>query len=119
MRIKEVTDQGGTIFEGEVYPFACYCGEEYQTAEAAWNCRKCRTYLEPETFANREVYHFTGDREPTQAELMEPTPESLAFEAMFDEDGLSDVEADAMTLRDAGMGTDEDYGYFGDDGDDW
>lgn len=30
-----------------------------------------------------------------------------------DEDGLSDAEADAMTLRDAGMGTDEDYGYFG------
>lgn len=28
-------------------------------------------------------------------------------------DNLSDVEADAMTLRDAGMGTDEDYGLFG------
>lgn len=27
-----------------------------------------------------------------------------------DGDNLSDVEADAMTLRDAGMGTDEDYG---------
>lgn len=32
------------------------------------------------------------------------------------EDNLSDVEADAMTLRDAGMGTDEDYGFFGGDG---
>ena len=29
------------------------------------------------------------------------------------EDGLSDVEADAMTLASAGWGTDEDYGYFG------
>jgi flagellum-specific peptidoglycan hydrolase FlgJ len=29
------------------------------------------------------------------------------------EDNLSDVEADAMTLRDAGYGTDEDYGYYG------
>jgi hypothetical protein len=29
------------------------------------------------------------------------------------EDSLSDVEADAMTLRDAGYGTDEDYGYYG------
>jgi len=27
-------------------------------------------------------------------------------------DNLSDAEADAMTLRDAGMGTDEDYGKF-------
>lgn len=32
------------------------------------------------------------------------------------EDNLTDAEADAMTLRDAGMGTDEDYGYYGDDG---
>lgn len=31
------------------------------------------------------------------------------------EDTLSDVEADAMTLASAGMGTDEDYGYFGDE----
>lgn len=28
-----------------------------------------------------------------------------------DEDGLTAVEADAMTLRDIGWGTDEDYGY--------
>ena len=34
-----------------------------------------------------------------------------------DDDGLSDVEADAMTLASAGWGTDEDYGYFG--GDEW
>jgi hypothetical protein len=31
------------------------------------------------------------------------------------EDNLSDVEADAMTLASAGMGTDEDYGRFSDD----
>tara|TARA_B100000614_G_C14562911_1_gene497828 strand:+ start:4271 stop:4471 length:201 start_codon:yes stop_codon:yes gene_type:complete len=31
-----------------------------------------------------------------------------------DEDGLTDVEADAMTLRDCGMGTDEDYGFAAD-----
>lgn len=29
-----------------------------------------------------------------------------------DDDGLTDVEADAMTLRDAGWGTDEDYGMY-------
>jgi hypothetical protein len=33
---------------------------------------------------------------------------------MGPEDNLSDVEADAMTLRDAGYGTDEDYGYASD-----
>ena len=31
------------------------------------------------------------------------------------DDGLSDVEADSMTLASAGYGTDEDYGYFGDE----
>lgn len=38
---------------------------------------------------------------------MDPEPDHA-------EDGLSDIEADAMTLASAGMGTDEDYGYFGD-----
>ena len=28
-------------------------------------------------------------------------------------DGMTDIEADADTLRNAGMGTDEDYGFFG------
>lgn len=32
-----------------------------------------------------------------------------------DDDGLSDVEADSMTLASAGWGTDEDYGYYGDE----
>ena len=45
-----------------------------------------------------------------------------AFEddgAEFEEsgDGLTDAEADAMTLRDCGWGTDEDYGYYGGDED--
>lgn len=31
------------------------------------------------------------------------------------EDGLSDEEADRMTLRDAGYGTNEDYGYYDSD----
>ncbi len=31
------------------------------------------------------------------------------------DDGLSDVEADAMTLSSAGWGTDEDYGYYPED----
>lgn len=36
-------------------------------------------------------------------------------ESWNDDDGLSDVEADAMTLESAGWGTDEDYGYYGED----
>jgi hypothetical protein len=31
------------------------------------------------------------------------------------EDNFTDAEADADTLRSAGMGTDEDYGYYGED----
>lgn len=31
------------------------------------------------------------------------------------EDSMTDVEADADTLASAGWGTDEDYGYYGDD----
>jgi hypothetical protein len=32
------------------------------------------------------------------------------------EDNMTDAEADADTLRSCGWGTDEDYGYYGDDG---
>lgn len=45
--------------------------------------------------------------------------ESEAQEIDFDvaDEGyqMSDVEADADTLASAGMGTDEDYGYYGND----
>ena len=38
----------------------------------------------------------------------------MGEEPILDEDYyMSDVEADADVLRMAGMGTDEDYGYFG------
>jgi len=36
-------------------------------------------------------------------------------EPSHDGDTMTDVEADADTLASAGMGTDEDYGYFGGD----
>jgi hypothetical protein len=39
----------------------------------------------------------------------EPIPDPVEDEPY----GMSDVEADADTLRSAGMGTDEDYGYYG------
>jgi len=37
------------------------------------------------------------------------------FDDWDDWDGLTDAQADAMTLASAGYGTDEDYGYFGDE----
>lgn len=49
--------------------------------------------------------HYRG--EPVSYPEDQPEPDAP-------EDNLSDAEADAMTLRDAGMGTDEDYGYFDD-----
>ena len=45
-------------------------------------------------------------------------PQCDEFEPPYDgadEDGLTDVEADAMTLASAGMGTDEDYGFYGEE----
>lgn len=33
--------------------------------------------------------------------------------------GSFDLSDEAYVLASAGMGTDEDYGYFGGDGDDW
>jgi hypothetical protein len=33
----------------------------------------------------------------------------------YDDDGMTDMEADADALASAGWGTDEDYGYFGGD----
>lgn len=45
----------------------------------------------------------------------DPTVEEQYPDEPWDEpeDDLTDAEADAMTLRDAGFGTDEDYGDFG------
>jgi len=37
------------------------------------------------------------------------------WEADDYEDNMTDVEADADTMASAGYGTDEDYGYFGED----
>ena len=35
------------------------------------------------------------------------------------DDGMTDVEADADALASAGWGTDEDYGFYGDDCGEW
>jgi hypothetical protein len=49
---------------------------------------------------------------------MEDDPFMVDAEEYFPDepdDGMTDVEADADTLASAGWGTDEDYGFFGDE----
>jgi len=53
-----------------------------------------------------EVVYFPGDDE------LDEDPE-YGFEGEHGE--LSDIEADADTLRNCGWGTDEDYGYYGEE----
>ncbi len=74
-------------------------------------------HLLGENVDRREVFEALD----TQAAQLEDEQKELmnllndVTDAYYPEDdNLSDVEADAMTRRDAGMGTDEDYGYFGD-----
>lgn len=50
---------------------------------------------------------LSPETDPEQIEFFEDEP------FYGDDDNLSDVEADAMTLVSAGMGTDEDYGFYG------
>jgi hypothetical protein len=63
------------------------------------------TLWDTETVADADVWADYGDH----------AEDTWSDEADADEseDNLSDVEADSMTLASAGMGTDEDYGYYG------
>lgn len=56
------------------------------------------------------VYHFDKIRDA----IAEAENFQECEERDFDGDYMSDAEADADVLRMAGMGTDEDYGHFGD-----
>jgi hypothetical protein len=51
--------------------------------------------------------------------LYEPEDEGDEAPDCYEEpdDGMTDVEADADTLASAGYGTDEDYGFYGNDTD--
>lgn len=65
------------------------------------------------------LFYYYGDTIPSydfsgEEKHREYAEDDYDFGYDFD-DNLSDVEADAMTLRDAGWGTDEDYGYYGED----
>ena len=83
--------------------FQCGCCEEYHRVDFFGDCRQDDERFNPDELDAK--YGFDGWVEVTQtdADNMEPW------------DGfLSDAEADADVLRNAGMGTDEDYGLFGD-----
>jgi hypothetical protein len=67
------------------------------TIRAAGN----KIYLEPEVISALENY--IQDYYDQQEELEDSEPRDM-----------TDVEADSDTLKSAGMGTDEDYGYYGD-----
>jgi hypothetical protein len=68
------------------------------------------------------VAHFTTSREPLsqrQADILQEAELSLQEDEIevrdYWNDIASDAEVDADALASAGMGTDEDYGYFGGD----
>lgn len=77
--------------------------------------------LVTESWADGWYYHFAmpgclPDSESdgpfeTEAEALEHARLDLEDELT----DMTDVEADADTLRSAGWGTDEDYGYYGED----
>lgn len=55
--------------------------------------------------------------DPTRLERLDSVPQDDPWYDDPEDEGfqMSDVEADADTLASAGWGTDEDYGYFGED----
>lgn len=58
-----------------------------------------------------------GDRDEATDWAMDYCDAAGELDEEYDEigDGMTDVEADADTLRSCGWGTDEDYGFFGED----
>lgn len=64
----------------------------------------------PGTYAYSEWYAGYADGADAWCAEQEARDEA----EWSDDDGLTDVEADAMTLASAGWGTEEDYGYYGD-----
>ncbi len=43
------------------YSWHCSCGERFTNEEAAWKCKKCREYLTPEDYAQRDVIYDEGE----------------------------------------------------------
>ena len=78
------------------------------------NCETpCKYGIEWDTDCGR-IWEWFDTEEERARELEKYRDECLA-ECGSDEpdDSMTDAEADADTLKSAGMGTDEDYGYYG------
>lgn len=61
-----------------------------------------------------DLRHRLNALEDARRQIEDDIRDEVDHEDSSEDDGLTDAEADAMTLASAGMGTDEDYGYFGD-----
>jgi hypothetical protein len=72
---------------------------------AEWNAAMEARDYETESVSASD---FERDRDRLPYSPYDPSDEDEYDES--DDDGLIDAEADALTYRDAGMGTDEDYG---------
>lgn len=72
-------------------------------------------YDEPDAFDTRKNPHALCDHENGECNVEEydECPDCGDTDCAGHEDNLTDVEADAMTLASGGWGTDEDYGYYG------
>ena len=68
-------------------------------------------------FDDKDLFDLTGDRELSVDILEDIVTEAWDDEPVGEEwDGFnSDAEADADVLASAGWGTDEDYGYYGEE----
>lgn len=85
--------------------------EMYETAVRRYTDAVCRNGSEEEierlASVVRAAAKLADEESPLEEEEVDDGPD------YSDDDGLTDVEADAMTLASAGWGTDEDYGYYG------
>jgi len=70
----------------------------------------CEKFYGDEPEIDLDQYDCEGD---------EPEADEADGDFEREDDGLSDVEADAMTLASAGYGTDEDYGDYGQNDCEW
>lgn len=70
------------------------------------DCVCCEVYLEAKA-------DEASPMEPPEFDEENDAPD---FDDNIPEDNMTDAEADADTLKSAGMGTNEDYGGSGDDG---
>lgn len=90
----------------------------YQSSENLNLCQPCADWekqgKEPCIGCGAEVCEDIMCRYPDMGQSdSEDESDRAAIEDY--EDDMTDMEADADTLRSCGWGTDEDYGYFGDD----